>query len=159
MMIPPSAISIFCQDSQIWRSRTCWRCTGRTSARVSASSTTLTTTSPPIRQYLTSPPRPCNFPPRNQLKRKRVSLPKSFSTTSRASDPLRDSLVKRAKKRTVRPKADPGWWAVSGSASLGDAYDSYDVRLRDDGSYWCSCEGNRGGEFRKARSHKTAVVM
>lgn len=88
-----------------------------------------------------------------------MSLPKSFSTTSRASDPLRDSLVKRAKKRTVRPKADPGWWAVSGSASLGDAYDSYDVRLRDDGSYWCSCEGNRGGEFRKACSHKTAVIL
>lgn len=83
-----------------------------------------------------------------------------WETTSFRTDPLREGLVKRAKKRSVRPKTDPHWWAVSGSSSLGDAFDSYDVHLRDDGSLYCSCSTSMGGEYRKnVCSHRTAVIL
>lgn len=83
----------------------------------------------------------------------------SWKTTTTTTDPLRPSLVERAKKRKVKAKGDPNWWTVDGSSQLGDSYDFYDVHLRDDGSFYCSCEGSTGGEYRKVCSHRTAVIL
>lgn len=84
----------------------------------------------------------------------------SWEVVTSKKDPLRASLVERARKRTVRPKTDRNWWAVSGSQSLGDAYDSYDVHLHEDGTYYCSCTGSTGGEYRRdACSHRTAIIL
>lgn len=86
-----------------------------------------------------------------------MALSKSFTTVGRSSDPMRPTLVKRALKRKVRAKTDPNWWDVGAIST--DAYDSYDVHLREDGSWWCSCEGTTGGEYRRTCSHKTAVLL
>lgn len=73
---------------------------------------------------------------------------------------MRKGLIERARQRTVTPKKDPDWWSVSGHASLGDSYDTYDVHRRKDGSFYCSCTTSRGGEYRKdACSHRTAVLL
>lgn len=83
----------------------------------------------------------------------------SWQTTDFREDPLKPSLIERAKKRKVEAKRDPGWFLVHGDARLGDSYDSYDVRHRPDGSWWCSCQGNKGGQYRKVCSHKTAAAL
>lgn len=84
----------------------------------------------------------------------------SWETVSYGKDPLKASLVERARKRTASPKRDPYWWTVSGHAGLGDSYDFYDVHLRDNGTYYCSCSANQGGEYRRNTcSHRTAVIL
>jgi len=72
---------------------------------------------------------------------------------------MRPSLVERARKRKVRPKKDRNWWLVDGSQALNDSYPDYDVHLHGDGTFWCSCQGNRGGEYRTSCSHRTAVIL
>lgn len=83
----------------------------------------------------------------------------NWGVSSGRSDPLRSSLVERAKKRKVRTKKDAGWWAVEGSKALGDSYESYDVHLRTDGELWCACQNTKGGEYRTTCSHRTAVML
>lgn len=83
----------------------------------------------------------------------------NWGVSSGRNDPLRASLVERARKRKVRAKKDPGWWAVEGSRALGDSYESYDVHLRDDDELWCACQNTKGGEYRTTCSHRTAVIL
>lgn len=87
------------------------------------------------------------------------SISSAWKTSSGRNDPYRPGLVERAKKRTVTPSSDRLWWRVAGMSSLGDSYDTYDVHLRDNGDWYCSCTTNRGGEYRKVCSHRTAVML
>lgn len=72
---------------------------------------------------------------------------------------MRPSLVERAKKRRVRPDKESGWFIVEGNPTLGDHYADYRVHQRDDGTFYCTCQGSRGGEYRQVCSHVTGVML
>lgn len=84
----------------------------------------------------------------------------AWTTTSPKSDPLRPSLVERAKKRQVQSGKSPDTWIVNGIKGLGDSYDDYLVR-EVDGVYNCDCHTHGHGEYRarKTCSHVTAVIL
>lgn len=82
----------------------------------------------------------------------------SWVTVDR-NDPLKPSLIERAKKRTTEPASTPGWFRVHGNSSLGDHYEVYDVHRRDDGTWYCTCQGNKGGEYRRVCSHMTGAAL
>lgn len=75
------------------------------------------------------------------------------------ADPLRPSLVERARKRKVKPKIEPAWWSVEGNPTLNDTYPFYDVHLRGPDDFWCSCQSSKGGEYRTTCSHITGVIL
>lgn len=78
-----------------------------------------------------------------------------------SSDPMRPTLVARAMKRSIKPKADRNWWTVDGNSKLGDHYDFYDVHLRTENpdDWWCSCQATKGGEYRPTCSHITRAII
>ena len=82
------------------------------------------------------------------------------SWTTRSTNPyLKDSLVKRARKRHTTPMSKPGWFRIEGNSTLGDSYDMYEVHEREDGSFYCTCQGNKGGEYRSVCSHATGALL
>lgn len=79
----------------------------------------------------------------------------------------RESLMKRAAKRTVR-QLNADAWLVDGSTALGDTYDTYQVVMGavsggrgTVGRYRCACYTHGGGEVRarKVCSHVLAVIL
>ena len=80
--------------------------------------------------------------------------------TARRNDPMRPSLVERAKKRKTERVTKNGW-LIHGNHSLGDSLDSYLVHRNEDGSYKCECWGNDHGDVRAAKgcSHVTGVMQ
>lgn len=84
----------------------------------------------------------------------------AFATTKPATDPMRKSLVERARKRTVSDGKAISTWIVKGIPGLGDKYDEYLVRLIGN-EYSCDCHDHGHGEYRARRtcSHVTAVIL
>ena len=85
----------------------------------------------------------------------------AFRTTSPRTDPMRKSLVERAKKRVVVDGKSPDRWVVKGIKSLGDKYDEYLVIALPDGTYKCDCHTHGHGETRERKtcSHVTATLL
>lgn len=69
-----------------------------------------------------------------------------------------ESLVKRARKRSVSRK-DDGAFVVVGDEKLNDAYPYYTVRKVSDSKYVCSCQSHQGGKYRKVCSHIVASMI
>ena len=89
-------------------------------------------------------------------------MPRSvgWTTVSSYDDPLRPSLIARAKKRTVTNGKEENRWVVDGNPSLGDSYHEYNVVFHE-GHYICDCHTHQHGEARQRKtcSHITAVVL
>lgn len=82
----------------------------------------------------------------------------SWKTTRSRNDPLRESLVKRARAREVIPLSE-NEWEIVGSPKLGDSRTSYLVTCHDD--WWCECWTNLHGDLRSRRScsHVTGAIL
>lgn len=80
--------------------------------------------------------------------------------SSTKADPMRPSLVERAKKRQVNEGKTPGVYIVVGNHKLGDQYPNYMVR-EVNGGWTCDCLSvNRtGGAYRSTCSHITGVLL
>lgn len=88
----------------------------------------------------------------------------AFRTTTPKTDPMRKSLVERARKRTVVEGKSADSWVVKGIPGLGDKYEDYLVRVDpsiNDGDYVCDCHDHGHGDFRARQtcSHVTAVIL
>lgn len=84
----------------------------------------------------------------------------SWQTTPAGRNPLKPSLVERAKKRITREGKSPNVYVVEGNPALGDHYDAYLVQDHD-GVFSCDCQNpNRpGSEYRRTCSHITGVIL
>lgn len=77
------------------------------------------------------------------------------------NDALPDTLVKRAKGRTVFMVGDDRW-VVKGDSKLGDSKTHYHVSWdAETGQYDCTCYHSEHGQYRRKRmcSHVVAVVL
>ena len=82
--------------------------------------------------------------------------------TDPIEDKFRDSLVQRAKKRTVVFNAPDGEFSVSGNESLGDSRSRYTVRWDGATRRWvCDCYSTHHGQTRRRSicSHALAVIL
>ena len=87
----------------------------------------------------------------------------SWQTTKPGPNPLKGSLVKRAKKREAMEISTPNSYVVFGNEKLGDTYDEYYVTLDPDeiGGGHCDCMSpdRPGSEYRKTCSHITTALL
>lgn len=89
----------------------------------------------------------------------------SWTTSKPGSDPLKESLIERAKKREVYEGKSKNVYIVMGNPALGDSYDRYLVEWDGGGlladNFSCDCQNanRQGSQYRKVCSHITGVVL
>ena len=84
----------------------------------------------------------------------------SWVTTEPGDNPLKPSLIKRAKKREVYEAGIPDHYSVIGNHSLGDSYPNYLVKISpEENTCDCLSLSRTGGHYRKTCSHITGALL